>query len=348
MNRALSGSEGESWSTIDNTSHGSDAQRLGNQSKRRPIRTPTHHNISALEVDEIPSIDSGLSWMRRVSWLRGSSNQHRRGQQLGATVNSLEYWLEYRAGSSDAYFGGTMDSGDHPTANASPVEALHGSSSMADSPSTKETTHTDQYPTDFSTSIARNSSFQQFSSWFSSNRQLTSPHSQSPDDEDSVSDFKVDEWTPPDTSYGSACPVGGWIPKTIRRLIEWILIGTVICSVAFLVISTSIKISGSESRANSTVVSGMHYDDDPYSTFTNTYGKRNNDDSTASDYSNITTDDAQVDDVAYETDDEAAVVDDVSNDDDNAVNNSSGGSYNPDNDGSYFNYAYKNRSNNFR
>ena len=334
MNRPTpTSSEGESWSTIENASpsHASDPRQPVSHSKRRTSRTPTRQN---LEVEEVPSTDSGLSWVKRVSWLRTSSNRIRRGDQAGAggTVNSLEYWLEYRPGSGDAYFGGTMDSGDRPMGNTSPVEAMHGSSSMRDFPSpTANESNIPQH-------IARQSSFQRFSSWFSSNRHPQAPPLQ-PDDEESICDFHESEWTPQDTSYGAAIPVGGWIPKTIRRLIEWTLIGTVICCVAFVVISTSIKISGSDSRSNSTTVSGVHYDDDTYTPYTYNYGNRNNDDTAVGAYENSTAiDDAYAEDVAAaDGDDDAA----ASGNDDAADNAGSSQGYNADNDGSFFDYAYQ-------
>ena len=332
-------SEGESWSTIENTSssHASDPRQPVSHSKRRSSRTPTRQN---LEVEEVPSTDSGLSWVKRVSWLGTAGNRNRRGDQAGGTVNSLEYWLEYRPGSADAYFGGTMDSGDRPMVNTSPVEAMHGSSSMRDFPSpTANDSHpyaTGQVPP---IGIARQSSFQRFSSWFSSNRRPQAPPLD-PDDEESICDFQESEWTPQDTSYGAAIPVGGWIPKTIRRLIEWTLIGTVICCVAFLVITTSIKISGSDSRSNSTTVSGMHFNDDAYTPYTYNYANRNDDDNSVADNYNSTA----VDD-AYAEEDEAAADDDASasdssNDDDTGEDAGNSQGYNPDNDGSFFDYAY--------
>lgn len=346
MNRAPTDSEGESWSTIENTSS-LDAQQQSatQQSKRRSMHAPPssrRKTVGTLEVDEVPSTDSGLSWMRRVSWLqRGSSHRQKRPESSGTTINSLDYWLEYRPGSGDAYFGGTMDSGDHPMGAISPVEAIHGSYSMRDFPSPTANDAAARYPRsyDASPSIAHQSSFQRFSSWFSSNRR---PPTKDLQEDDSVCDFHESEWTPPDTSYGAAIPVGGWIPKTIRRLIEWTLIGTVICCVAFLVISTSIKISGSESRSNSTIVSGMNYDEDPYNSYSYNYNRNNDDggrddDTSAAKY-NTTAVSMDDDNVTYSTDDGSG--------DDSINSYGDNGGYNPDNDGSFFNYAYKNGGSN--
>lgn len=58
--------------------------------------------------------------------------------------------------------------------------------------------------------------------------------------------FHENDWTPPDSSYGAAIPVGGWIPKPIRRLIEFLTIGAVITAIVYFIIATSIKISHGE------------------------------------------------------------------------------------------------------
>ncbi|GKY94124.1 hypothetical protein MPSEU_000378500 [Mayamaea pseudoterrestris] len=322
MIQAVSSDATASWSTIDSAST--------NQQQSQRRSQSTQQAVSSRQMDEVPSTDSGLSWMKRVSWLRTSSNRNTRGAETpGATVNTLDYWLEYRAGSGDAYFGGTMDSGDHPLANTSPVEALHGSSSMQTHPSPTQN-DTIQHPADHDRTTLRQPSSRRISSWFSSNKRPASPKPF--DEDDSVCDFRESEWTPQDTSYGAAIPVGGWIPKTIRRLIEWTLIGTVICSVAFLVITTSIKISGSDSRTNSTMVSGLSYDDDPYNSYRYNYGNRDIDDDAviAGNYTNATL----VADTNAQADDDGITADD-------ATDSTSSGGYNPDNDGSYYNYAYR-------
>ena len=329
----------ESWSTISGASAYSQEQARNNiqtaQNKKRrgssAVRPPTHQNIKALEVmgDEIPSTDSGLSWTRRISWLRGSSYSKRsagttttrstnanRGDRVDATVDSIDYWLEYRGGSVP-YVGGSMDT-DHPFPNpGSPLEAVHGSFAVTPTNgamTTPRSASIRQHPT----------RLQRIASWFTQTSHPT--HAQ--DDEDSIGDFDESEWTPQDTSYGAAIPVGGWIPKTIRRLIEWTLLGIVICSVAFLVISTSIKIG--DSHSSSSAVSGSNRDDDTYMSYHNGYNNNNNnnnDDAAA--YSNTT------DDGAYE---EVAGDDGAAGDDDKVP-------YDSTNDGSFYNYAYGNRNN---
>jgi hypothetical protein len=62
-------------------------------------------------------------------------------------------------------------------------------------------------------------------------------------DDDSLADFKDSDWTPPDSSYGAAIPVGGWIPKNIRRGIEGTLIAMTVLGLVFIVVATSIRIT---------------------------------------------------------------------------------------------------------
>ena len=51
--------------------------------------------------------------------------------------------------------------------------------------------------------------FTRIASWMTAN---SSQH-----DEESVQDFEESEWTPPDSSYGAAIPLFGWIPKKTRQ-----------------------------------------------------------------------------------------------------------------------------------
>jgi hypothetical protein len=73
----------------------------------------------------------------------------------------------------------------------------------------------------------------------------------------SSSTSEFNDWTPPDSSYGAAIPIGGWIPKQIRRFMEWTLLASVVCASAFFLISTSIRISNKQN-------SGLLLDDDRY------------------------------------------------------------------------------------
>jgi hypothetical protein len=59
-------------------------------------------------------------------------------------------------------------------------------------------------------------------------------------------DTEVDEnfqdWTPHDSSYGAAFPICGWIPKDVRRAIEFTLLSGVVLVLVYLVVTTSIKV----------------------------------------------------------------------------------------------------------
>lgn len=62
-------------------------------------------------------------------------------------------------------------------------------------------------------------------------------------DDDSLADFQESEWTPPDSSYGAAIPVAGWIPKHIRRTIEASLIALSVLGLVFVIVTTSMRIT---------------------------------------------------------------------------------------------------------
>ena len=117
---------------------------------------------------------------------------------------------------------------------------------------------------------ASSSSFSRVASWFTHG----DPNG---DDGTSLADFDESEWTPPDSSYGAAIPVAGWIPKPIRRTIEGTLIALGIVALVYMVVTTSMRISNERSNksdANKTSVdsygsdsymqNGKRYSDDKY------------------------------------------------------------------------------------
>ena len=64
----------------------------------------------------------------------------------------------------------------------------------------------------------------------------------------SMSDYTApfddtEEWTPDDSAYGAACPVFGWIPKQMRKIIEATFIFVLVLIFVVVVISASIKMS---------------------------------------------------------------------------------------------------------
>ena len=71
------------------------------------------------------------------------------------------------------------------------------------------------------------------------------------DDDESIGDFSRSEWTPPDSAYGAACPVCGWIPKHVRRMIEFSLICVMVLAFLYMVVTVSSYISNSHKEAES-------------------------------------------------------------------------------------------------
>lgn len=93
---------------------------------------------------------------------------------------------------------------------------------------------------------------------------------------DSIYDFHESEWTPPDSSYGAAIPIAGCIPKHIRRAIEVTLIGIGVIGLAFLIVTTSIRVSEEVSKNRDVVDPNSEYDggtglDDDLNTDTSAY-----------------------------------------------------------------------------
>ena len=89
-------------------------------------------------------------------------------------------------------------------------------------------------------------------------------------EDDSLADFDESEWTPQDSAYGAACPVCGFIPKQIRRLIEFSMIAGMIVGFVYLLVTTSIHITNDRNNSlqtNSTSTSDygqIALDDDLY------------------------------------------------------------------------------------
>ncbi len=135
------------------------------------------------------------------------------------------------------------------------------------------------------------------------------------DENESLSDFQ--DWTPPDSAYGAAFPICGWVPKHYRRLMEASIIGLFLFVLVYFVVTTSIRLSldqnsssnksGGGGKNNNNKVS----DDDYYIDYDNY------------DYNNENGDDLfDGDDFAAGDDDAAVAGDDANgNDDGNAAGN---------------------------
>ena len=166
----------------------------------------------------------------------------------------------------------------------------------------------------------------------------------STDDEDSVSDFQDNEWTPHDSAYGAACPVCGFIPKHIRKLIEFTIIMAMALGFVYLLVTTSIQINNDrqaakENSGNSTSTSNnngqLALDDDLYvEAYSNNNNQQQNGDGDDDDQVAYGGDGADADDDYYYNN---MYGDIYTNDDDDDVYAAAG---NNNNNYQYNNYYY--------
>lgn len=98
----------------------------------------------------------------------------------------------------------------------------------------------------------------------------------------SIANFR--DWTPPDSSYGAAIPVGGWIPKRIRRNIERSLSICIVVLIVYVIVTASLraernKHDGGNNNSNSVYDSGrLDLDDDRYIAYDDAMYVRRDDD----------------------------------------------------------------------
>jgi len=239
-------------------SHPSNWQIRQQQQSTKQQPPSTSHTLpvksdSSLEIEQVSTTSSGgISWARRMPWMRSKKNSRR---QTDKHVNSD--MLDYQTGEATYYHGATMEafpdyparqqqtSQEHAAQVAAVANALLPTSKVRHGGGLSAPKRTTSPP---AVSLNRTSSFSRVSSWL---------HASSYADE-SLVDFHDSEWTPPDSSYGAAIPVGGWIPKPIRRLIECTIVGAIISGLIYMVITTSIRLRGEGDS------SGMYLDDDRY------------------------------------------------------------------------------------
>jgi hypothetical protein len=91
-------------------------------------------------------------------------------------------------------------------------------------------------------------------------------------DDGSLSDFK--DWTPPDSAYGAAFPICGWVPKHSRRALEITIIGLFVFGLVYFVVTTSMRISSDQSSSTSSngeSSSNKLADDDHYIDYDSEY-----------------------------------------------------------------------------
>jgi len=162
---------------------------------------------------------------------------------------------------------------------------------------------------------------------------------------DSIADFDDSEWTPPDSSYGAACPLCGCIPKRVRQMIEMTLITAMVFFLIYLVVRTSMKVADAHRQGGGSTGSAA-----------DSYFKRGSYNRTGTSSSSstnvVTDDDVYVEKYSYNDDvgntDDATAVDDKYDDDSSDDkygddDNANGGSGNRNNNRNYNNYGYPNR-----
>mmetsp|Transcript_2908 Transcript_2908/g.4028 ORF Transcript_2908/g.4028 Transcript_2908/m.4028 type:complete len:139 (-) Transcript_2908:281-697(-) len=76
-------------------------------------------------------------------------------------------------------------------------------------------------------------------------------------------------WTRPDSSYGAACPICGFLPKRIRKKMEYIILLSLATLFVGFVITASIRLSNDKSKGDGdkssySVPKKWDYDDDYY------------------------------------------------------------------------------------
>jgi hypothetical protein len=258
-------SRSDSWTTVhSNFSHVRNkvipdqqlAQiALSTRDPAAPPPPPPHEDAD--DITESSSFSG--SWMRRIGWRR------KKGKPDGVEEEP-----------DSVYYGGTMEREADKRGVKTPSPMIYPEQARAVSPAMPP-----------AVPIKKTSSFQRITSW------LTRSTTNDVDDL-SIADFKDSEWTPPDSSYGAAIPVGGWIPKNVRRLIEWIMIACLLLAAGYVVVVASIRISDQRDSSGN---ANLYLDDDRYIEYEQT-----NDDVDDGYNATATTDDAVVSNDDY-TDD---------------------------------------------
>lgn len=139
------------------------------------------------------------------------------------------------------------------------------------------------------------------------------------DDDGSLSDFK--DWTPPDSAYGAAFPICGWVPKHTRRAIEITIIALFVFAIVYFVVTTSIRVTNDRASSSSSSSSSSQNSESSGSS-----NKLADDNFYVDNYDNdyTYTDDVKQDDYFREMDDAINAGDDDAADDEDAGENGNG------------------------
>jgi hypothetical protein len=242
---------------------------------------------------EDSSSTGGASWRLGMPWFRNSSHPSSPSRRTGNSNDNEDL----------RYYGGLMKS--------------QVSETIAE-PATPKAQHPTSHP-----QMGKSSSFVRNSSQLSRSSRGA----------DSIGDFDSSDWTTPDSAYGAACPVCGWVPKRVRRMIEVSLITGMAFGFVYLVVTTSMHINnernGQKGTQNTTdsynggqialdddlyvAYNQNNVDDDDYYTDDANDGYYYTDDATNDDgryhsnngYNDATNDDAYADDAVAANDDNA-------------------------------------------
>jgi hypothetical protein len=213
---------------------------------------PVSRSTSSFDVEDSESTISG-SWRHRLRWFHVFQRKHRLGEQV--TVQS-------RSNDHIDYAGGPMVSLDDTG-----LQRHNTSSDGVLLPQPSVDMHT-----------SRSKIIHPDTHWGSNHHRHhhksanTAETSSSSEDHETMLDFDASEWTPPDSSYGAAIPVAGWIPKSIRRSIEWTLLAGITALIVFFIVQTSLrsdtKTKNHKSSNNDVVYNGdntwIYMTDDQY------------------------------------------------------------------------------------
>lgn len=219
-----------------------------------PFAKPAAMGSLDLE-DPAAMIQTTPSWAQRIPWL-GKHHKRRkrrlmRNEEATSAVASAPVLqsqlldsLDYTAGEAVYH----RYEHHHPSTTHSAVAPRIGTIAHPSTLIDNNNNHLPQ-PT---------SNWQRVASWITS-----LSHEQQEDDDDplhrhleddpDMQMFSEADWTPPDSSYGAAIPVGGCIPKNIRRLIEWTILAGLFLGVVMFLIATSIRLH-SEGDSNGSAV----------------------------------------------------------------------------------------------
>lgn len=203
------------------------------------MKTPLEVDSEATAVELRLTSSASISWMDRLRRLQqaGPTNNitddSNRNLRRGADFAPADYYYEMRDGiMKTTMTSATLQGLDHADQTSNSQQQQQPINPAIAYPLRKQPS---------------SSSFSRVASWFAHHS-----HGMSSGDDDgsSLADFDESEWTPPDSSYGAAIPVAGWIPKPIRRMIEGTLIALGIVALVYMVVTTSMRVTNERSNKN--------------------------------------------------------------------------------------------------